>query len=384
VGEILAGPLTTADEAFAGPLDKLFEQETSVAEGEAKAARQTATRQQLIMIGVGIVATLLAAAAGLVIARLIVTPLRRVQGVLAGLAEGDLTGDARVDARDEVGQMAAALGAACTSLRGTVSTLADSAAALAGAGAELATTSTQISTRADESASQTAVVASAADVVSSNVHTLAAGAEQMQKAISEIANNAEQAARVASDAVITVQAATTTIAQLGESSGGISEVLRVITSIAEQTNLLALNATIEAARAGEAGKGFAVVAGEVKELAQQTAAATGDIAGRVTAIQTSSGEAATAVDNVRQIIARINDFQSTIAAAVEEQTATTGEMQRNVHEAASGTTEIANNITAVASATHATKSGVDEGRTTIERLGQLSGQLRTLVGRFRY
>ena len=116
------------------------------------------------------------------------------------------------------------------------------------------------------------------------------------------------------------------MAKLGESSPEIGNVVKVITSIAEQTNLLALNATIEAARAGEAGKGFAVVANEVKELAQETAKATEDIARRVQAIQGDTTAAVAAIGEISTIIAQINDQQTTIASAVEEQTATTNEM----------------------------------------------------------
>ena len=115
----------------------------------------------------------------------------------------------------------------------------------------------------------------------------------------------------------------------------------MITSIAEQTNLLALNATIEAARAGEAGKGFAVVATEVKDLAQETARATEDISRRVEAIQADTSGAVAAIEEITSVIARISDFQTTIASAVEEQTATTAEMSRSVTEAATGTGEIA-------------------------------------------
>ena len=112
--------------------------------------------------------------------------------------------------------------------------------------------------------------------------------------------------------------------------------IKVITSIAQQTNLLALNATIEAARAGEAGKGFAVVANEVKELAKETAKATEDISQKIEAIQGDTQGAVEAIDQIGTIINQINDIQNTIASAVEEQTATTNEIGRNVAEAAKG------------------------------------------------
>jgi methyl-accepting chemotaxis protein len=177
---------------------------------------------------------------------------------------------------------------------------------------------------------------------------------------------------------------TATVAKLGESSAEIGNVVKVITSIAEQTNLLALNATIEAARAGEAGKGFAVVANEVKELAQETAKATEDIARRVEAIQGDTSGAVAAIGRISTVIGQINDYQTTIASAVEEQTATTSEMSRSVSEAATGSGQIAENIGGVSTAAESTTQALTQTRTAVDELSRMAADLRTTVSRFSY
>ncbi len=384
VAKVFADALNPADDGFGDPLDRLFDAETAEAATKAADVRHNAETNRTIMLLITLGAAAIALAIGLAVTRMIVAPVRRVHAVLRGLAAGDLTGDARVDARDEIGQMAAALSTAGTSLRETIATLNRSAEHLADAGRELATGNAAIGVQASEAAAQTAMVSTVTATVSANTQSLAGAAEQMQAAIGAIAVSAERATQIASEAMATVRTATTTIDDLGHSSTGIGEVLQAITAIASQTNLLALNATIEAARAGEAGKGFAVVAHEVKELAQQTATATGDISSRITAIQTSSDRASSTVSDVAKIIERINEFQATIAAAVEQQTATTAEMQRTVHEAAASSTEIAANVAAIATAAQTSKTTIDASHSTVQNLTTLSTDLRQLVQQFRY
>ena len=266
----------------------------------------------------------------------------------------------------------------------TIATVSTNAQALSSAAEELTAVSQQMSSNSEETAAQSNVVASAAEQVSKNVATVATSAEEMSASVKEIAKNANDAARVATEAVVVASNTNKTIAKLGESSIEIGKVIKVITSIAQQTNLLALNATIEAARAGEAGKGFAVVANEVKELAKQTASATEEISQKIEAIQADTKGAVTAIDQISKVIGQINDISSTIASAVEEQSATTNEIARNASEAAKGSTEISKNIANVGIAAKNTTEGANNTLSAATELSKLAAELKSVVDKAKF
>ena len=347
-------------------------------------ARASVRSARTIVLAVLLVGGTLALIMAWLVAGALVTAVHKVLRVVNALARGDLTQSAAVDSTDEIGRMAAALDEATARLRTLVGAVAGNADGLASSSEELSMVAASIASAAEETATQSAVVAAAADNVDTNVRTLATGSDEMSSSIQEIARNASEAARVAAHAVEVASDANATVARLDESSGQISNVLKLITAIAEQTNLLALNATIEAARAGDAGKGFAVVASEVKDLAQETAKATDEIGRRVQAIQSDTGAAVASILEIGEVIDRINGYQTTIASAVEEQTSTSNEMSRNVTDAAGSVSEIAGNVMSVAAAAELTTNGVSQTKQAVDDLARMASDLRGLISQLTY
>lgn len=316
--------------------------------------------------------------------RAVTHSVESVETVVKGLAQGDLTRRAVINSNDELADMSRAVNLSNSALQEAFGSAARTSEAVRSESETVADLTTQTAQAAAGSAAQADAVAGAAEQVSINVQTVAAGAEEMGSAIREISSNANEAARVAQEATEAAAATTETVEKLGKSSKEIDDVIHAITAIAEQTNLLALNATIEAARAGEAGKGFAVVAGEVKDLAAETAKATDDITGRIAKIQDDTDSAVTAIRRISEIISQINDFQTTIAAAVEEQTATTNEMARSVTEAASGSSTIATNIGQFAGAASQAVEPLNALAATASDLQSKAADLRAELGKFKY
>jgi methyl-accepting chemotaxis protein len=376
-------------------------------------ARIAAARTRLVLVLLGGLAVL-AACGGLIALciRKVSRPIRRMAQVMRQIADGD-TGIVVPDtgARNEIGAMAAAVQVFKDNL--IRSRLLEREAAEARAAAEeqrrigmhqmadgferavggiigqvsasaatLEATAQAMRATATETADRSTTVASAAEQAASNVGIVAAAAEELGTSVQEIGQQVGHSAKLARGAVDEADQTGGLMEALGRAAGTIGDVVGLIANIAGQTNLLALNATIEAARAGEAGRGFAVVASEVKALAEQTARATEEIAGQITQVQASTGQAVSAMAAITARIREISGVATSIAAAVEEQGAATQEIVRNVGHAAQGTGAVTGIIVGVADAADATDRAADRVLGAASDLSRQSGHLEAEVARF--
>jgi len=329
------------------------------------------------VLPVAAVTVLLAA----LIARSVVRPIR---AATHRLRSGDLA--TRLDAgrgRTELEQLAGALNDTLENVAGVVRDVVRVSDELNASARALDGASGEIMAVAEESSREAARGSEAVDDLGHHLETLAAGSVQLEASIREIATSSSGAAHIASDAVAAAGETTGTISRLGASSAEIGDVVRVINGIAEQTKLLALNATIESVRAGDAGKGFAVVATEVKDLAQESTAASDDIVRRVETLVTDTADATRSIQSISEIIASINDYQLTVAGAIEEQTATTNEIAQVVGAAAERSRAVTALIQNVSQGAARTEQGIEQVRAQAERLTRTAGELEAAVVGFR-
>lgn len=387
-----------------------------------------------------IVAVLIAVGGGIYLSGKITGPLKQAVALANRLAQGDLSAQLNIDQQDEVGQLAHSLNSMAHNLQQMLRVISEHSTKVAAASEELSATSTQMASGAEELTSQSATVAAAAEEITANMQTVsstadlmsansaatdadskemanninsvAAAIEEMHASISEVAANCSTAAEQAQQSTQFSVESREKINALTQSASDISKVIEMITEISEQTKLLALNATIEAARAGEAGKGFAVVANEVKDLAKQTADATLEIATQVGGIQGQTADVVHNIEQTAELNQQVNEITSTIAAAVEEQTATTNEIARtiaetaqgaekttqsieqlianleseilgSVKEAVIGVEDVSSNIHGVSSVAHDTAQGASGLQGASQELATLASQLQSEVAKFK-
>ncbi|MEO3434330.1 methyl-accepting chemotaxis protein [Inquilinus sp. CAU 1745] len=390
--------------------DLIAQVDAEVAANQAAMQSTFSTMLWAAIIG-ALAAVIVSVAAAILLIRAISRPIVALTGTMGVLASGDTSVEiAGADRRDEVGRMAGAVQVFKDSMIETARLQAEReseqevktrraaeietatrafdsevASLMAEVGTSLdhlRSTSTQMSSIAEETNRQASTVAVASEQASANVQTVAAAAEELTASIAEIAQQVERSTMIAGEAVEEARRTNDTVQGLSEAAARIGEIVKIINDIAEQTNLLALNATIEAARAGEAGKGFAVVASEVKNLANQTAKATGDISEQIGSIQSTTQTAVTAMGSVGAVIDRMNTISVGISSAVEEQGAATAEISRNIQEASSGTAEVSRNILDV---TRAAEETGHAASSVLKESGELSSgseKLRRTIDAF--
>jgi methyl-accepting chemotaxis protein len=365
----------------------------------------------IIAIGLAVIAFI--SIAVVLIARSIVSPIRRTADMLKDISEGegDLTKRLEVTSEDEIGEMAIYFNRFVEKIQGIISSIAGNAQTLATSATELTAISTRtarsvktmtektitVAAAAEEASVSTNSVAASMEQTSTNLASVAGATEEMSATIGEAAANSEKARAISAEADTQAAEVTALMKELGQAAQEIGKVTETITAISSQTNLLALNATIEAARAGEAGKGFAVVAGEIKELAKQTAAATEDIKSRIGSVQSSAGNAIADIEKITNVIAQVGLLITNIAATIEEQAVVTRDVAGNIAQASAGVQDanehivqtasvsksMARDIADVNTAAGEVRSGGEMVEVSASQLSTLADQLNSLVGQFK-
>jgi methyl-accepting chemotaxis protein len=367
-----------------------------------------AVRNRVLFMGIA--AILIGIGLTFIISRSISRPVIQGAAFAETIAGKDLTRRLDINQTDEVGLLASALNNMSENLQRMFSDIVAGVDTLTSSSTQLSNVSRQIEDNAGQTSLKTSHVSTSAETMSVSMNGVAAATEQatmnlqmivtaieqMAATTQEVSHNTEKGSETTSQAVATAKEVSVKVKALDQAAEEINKVTETIAEISEQTNLLALNATIEAARAGQAGKGFAVVAGEIKALARQTAHATQDISGKISAIQTTATESVGAINTIVDVINEINQIVATVASAIEEQTAATREISNNVSEAATGLDEVNSNIKQasivskevtkdikdVSQATESVESGSHEIRTSAEALSRLAEELHEMMDQF--
>jgi len=253
---------------------------------------------------------------------------------------------------------------------------------VASAATQLNQTAESMGNNVNDVDSKSQSAAQSSHKTSQNVATVASATEEMSASVQEISSQVSKSTEVVNEAVVKTEDAEASARSLEKASNEIGDVIKLISEIAEQINLLALNATIESARAGEAGKGFAVVASEVKNLSNQTSKATEDITAQVQSVQSVASEVFSALGSIKTAVDKVNEYAGGISAAVEEQSATTSEIAKNMTLASSGTKVVDENISAISQISSNAKDSSGQMIDASNMLSQEAEKLRSEVNSF--
>ncbi|MDY0164412.1 methyl-accepting chemotaxis protein [Desulfobotulus sp.] len=395
-------------------LNEVVEINREIARNENMRAQAQASSAKAWTLAALVFALAFALVFGVILTRSIVQPLGQSGRLFKAISSGDMTATVPQDLlarKDELGDMGRQMAEMAASLRGIFTRLNGGVNTLASSSTELSGISEQSAQGAQESSNRAETVAAAAEEMttssramaekmarsSGNLNSVASAMEEMTATIAEIAGNTAKANTSTELSVKQAEGFAEVMKKLGAAAQEIGKVTETINGISEQTNLLALNATIEAARAGEAGKGFAVVAGEIKELAGQTARATGDIREKINGIQTASERASADIEGIVKGIQGVNHIVGTIAAAIEEQSSAIREVAANIASASemveeannqSGemtqvSDEIARDMASVSAAATQVKGASSQVQDTVRELSRLSDEIREMMRRFK-
>lgn len=414
LGEFVMSDLYTSTDPVSNKIGELVNLQLKVAEQIQKNSSKKYERSKIISI--------LAICFGLLISVIFAVKLiRNLTGQLGGepgyatnvvkeVASGNLTQKIQVDEKNpdsilnNIKKMAEKLRNVIIEIQSASNGVASAATELSAISEQtvqgvdtMATTAATVSAAAEEASANTQSVAAGMGQAASNLTSISSSTEEMSATISEIAANSERARSITAQASQETAAISGIMQHLAQAAQEIGKVTETITNISSQTNLLALNATIESARAGEAGRGFAVVANEIKELAQQTAAATEDIKTKINGVQTSTENAVRDIEKITTIIDEVSLIVTTIATAIEEQTSVTKDVAANIAQASSGIGEvnenisqtavvsnsIAQDIVKVSSAVDEIRSGGEQVQLSANEMSHLAEQLKNMLAQFK-